>query len=113
MFLKLRARIQLFLLLQSLGMLIGSLTHLVWIINNGFLSKHYHTTIFTSVQTAGYWLHFRSVLIRVKCVILQSSNTNDRCTIPYTDRNEQLLINHVKRDFCHGKFIVALKRESG
>lgn len=49
MFLKLRARIQLFLLLQSLGMLIGSLTHLVWIINNGFLSEHYHTTVYTSI----------------------------------------------------------------
>lgn len=49
MFLKLRASIQLFLLLQSLGMLIGSLTHLDWIINNGFLSKHYHTTVYTSV----------------------------------------------------------------
>lgn len=49
MFLKLRASIQLFLLLQSFGMLIGSLTHLVWIINNGFLSEHYHTTVYTSI----------------------------------------------------------------
>lgn len=49
MFSRLRTKIQFFLLLQSLGMLIGTLTHLIWFINNGFLSKHYYASLLTSI----------------------------------------------------------------
>lgn len=49
MFSRLRSKIQFFLLLQSLGMFIGTLTHVIWIIDNGFLSKHYRASFLTSI----------------------------------------------------------------
>lgn len=40
-FTKLNTRTRIILIIQSIGMLLGTFTHVRWIINNGFLSERY------------------------------------------------------------------------
>ena len=46
-FKQLSLRTQLILLLQAIGMLMGTSTHLMWILQHGFLSEEYHAPVFT------------------------------------------------------------------
>lgn len=41
-FTKLNTRTRIILIVQSIGMLLGTFTHVRWIINNGFLSERYN-----------------------------------------------------------------------
>jgi len=45
-FTKLNKKTRIFLILQSTAMLIGTMTHLTWIIKNGFLSVNYNAPLF-------------------------------------------------------------------
>lgn len=47
LFAKLHIKIKTILIMQSIAMLSGMTTHLIWIINNGFLSKNYNAPFFT------------------------------------------------------------------
>ena len=49
MFKKLKKKTQAFLIIQSIGMLMGASTHLIWIVENGFLSKEYNAPLFTKI----------------------------------------------------------------
>ena len=44
-FTKLKSKIQITLILQCIGMLIGTTTHLLWIINHGFFSAEYNVGV--------------------------------------------------------------------
>ena len=44
-FTKLKSKIQINLILQCIGMLIGTTTHLLWIINHGFFSAEYNARV--------------------------------------------------------------------
>lgn len=46
-FTKLNKKTRIFLILQSTGMLIGTMSHLAWIIKNGFLSVNYNAPLFS------------------------------------------------------------------
>ena len=37
------------LIVQVIGMLMGTLTHCAWIVNNGFLSQHYNAPLLSSI----------------------------------------------------------------
>ena len=47
LFAKLDIKIKTILIMQSIAMLSGMTTHLIWIINNGFLSENYNAPFFT------------------------------------------------------------------
>lgn len=47
LFAKLHIKIKTILIMQSIAMLSGMTTHLIWIINNGFLSENYNAPFFT------------------------------------------------------------------
>lgn len=44
-FAKLESKIQINLVLQCIGMLVGTATHLLWIINHGFFSAEYNVRV--------------------------------------------------------------------
>jgi hypothetical protein len=46
-FAKLNTRTKIILSMQCIGMLSGTATHLLWVIENGFLSDNYHASFFT------------------------------------------------------------------
>ena len=48
-FKNLNKQTQIFLIIQSIGMLLGTLTHLIWIIENGFLSEEYNASLFSKI----------------------------------------------------------------
>lgn len=48
-FSKLRKNVQIVLMIQSISMLGGASTHLLWTINNGFLSEKYNAPFFSMV----------------------------------------------------------------
>ena len=48
-FKNLNKKTQIFLVIQSIGMLMGTSTHLIWIIENGFLSEEYNSSLFSKI----------------------------------------------------------------
>lgn len=46
-FVTLKTSTRINLIIQCIGMLIGTTTHVLWIIHNGFLSEKYHAPIFS------------------------------------------------------------------
>lgn len=46
-FTRLKVKTQVNLLIQSIAMLVGTTTHLIWIIHNGFLSEKYNVHVFS------------------------------------------------------------------
>lgn len=48
-FKNLNKQTQIFLIIQSIGMLLGTFTHLIWIIENGFLSEEYNASLFSKI----------------------------------------------------------------
>ena len=45
----LKNKTQTFLIIQSIGMLMGASTHLIWIIESGFLSEKYDASLFSKI----------------------------------------------------------------
>jgi len=48
-FKKLKNRTKVILIAQSVGMLMGTSTHLLWVFKNGFLSDNYNAPIFSKI----------------------------------------------------------------
>lgn len=84
LFAKLHIKVKTILIMQSIAMLSGMTTHLIWIINNGFLSENYNAPFFTRLfwdsltfidliaavlliirPKTGIWLTFVIILIDV------------------------------------------------
>ena len=47
-FIKLNTKTKINLIIQCVGMLTGTVTHLLWIINNGFLSEKYNAPVLST-----------------------------------------------------------------
>jgi len=45
----LKKKTQTFLIFQSIGMLMGASTHLIWIMDNGVLSEKYNASLFSKI----------------------------------------------------------------
>lgn len=67
-FIKLGKRTQINLILQCIGMLIGTSTHLFWVINQGFLSERYNASLFSRIfwDSLTFFDPFAAVLLILK-----------------------------------------------